>query len=143
MTDEQIEKALECCTRKSCGECNYVATPFCFNEVKRDALALLKQLREEIETLRAKTDDFPFCALSGCEAVSDTCYKAGPHSIFNKIRTEAIREFADRLETETYSMENDDTIRFSLQRHPAFLAALMIVRRKIEALSQEMTEEQK
>ena len=52
---EQIIKALECCTSRSCGaDCPYYDTELCQVAIMRDALALIKELTEENERLRAE-----------------------------------------------------------------------------------------
>jgi len=62
MTDEQIEKALECCSGEiiQCEDCLYeeLFGFECHKVAKRDALALIKRQREEIERLQIERDNF-------------------------------------------------------------------------------------
>ena len=56
MTDEQIEKALECCSvPDGCDECPYSQdTQRCSERMPADALALVKRQREEIARVKAE-----------------------------------------------------------------------------------------
>ena len=59
MTDEQIEKALEHCSildtsMESCQGCPLDGLDYCITKLAKDALALIKQQREEIAIARAE-----------------------------------------------------------------------------------------
>lgn len=54
MEREQIIKALECCTTlDGCEKCPYYNKASCGANLRRDALALIKELTEENERLKA------------------------------------------------------------------------------------------
>ena len=55
-TDEQIIKALECCSKDDCGNCPNTFGN-CYSNLAKDAFALIKQLAEENERLRAELRD--------------------------------------------------------------------------------------
>ena len=122
MTDEQIKKALECCStwdrcQSECpydGKCDDIFD--CTTRLAKDALALIKRQKEEIARARA----------------------------------EAIREFAERLDgylTVNCTIEKnavkssiaDDDICFHGGKEIAFAD----VKQRIISILQEMTEEQK
>lgn len=57
MTEEQIIKALECCSNPlcKCHECPYKKMDeMCFDDVKRDALSLINRQSAQIEHLTAE-----------------------------------------------------------------------------------------
>ena len=55
MTDNEVIKALECCRDSNCNECPIEG---CTDSIIRNALALIKRQKAEIELLKkAKADD--------------------------------------------------------------------------------------
>jgi hypothetical protein len=54
MEREQIIKALECCSGNDCRGCPYFGHIPCTKPMNGDALALIKELTEEIESLRKR-----------------------------------------------------------------------------------------
>lgn len=86
MTDEQIEKALECCCSldtTACEKCPYFEWigRGCVSMSTNDALTLIKLHRERIVALRVLYDN--------------ECKRSD--EISTKARAEAIREFADKV----------------------------------------------
>ena len=70
------------------------------NRIVRKAEEEINHQQEEIEKLKTEIDSydvFYFCSYSGCESASTDCWKTCPNSIYNKTRTEAYKEFAERL----------------------------------------------
>lgn len=41
-----------------------------------------------------------FCSISGCERVSNDCWKTCPYSRYSKVKSKIIKEFAERLKKE-------------------------------------------
>lgn len=98
MTDEQIMKALECCTSESfvCSGCPYYTleaqgveyTEYdCSWYLRRDAFELIKRQQEDIELL--KIDN----GLMTTKSFEMAMNKA----VADKVRAEAIKEFEDKL----------------------------------------------
>lgn len=84
MTDKEIIKALECCTKSidngNCGDCPLLEKE-CIRGLPKYALDLINRQQAEIEELERVIS-----YLEGvCESTPD------------KVRAEAIKEFADRL----------------------------------------------
>ena len=104
MTDNEIIKALECCAQPIpiCKECpcydSNVPHP-CVDQLKWATLNLIDSQQAEIERLNSLVDDhfWDFCSIAGCEGASNDCWKTCSDSRYNKIKSEAIREFAERL----------------------------------------------
>ncbi len=104
MTDNEIIKALECCERaENCGHCHYdqdyKEMKDCTSALAKDALALINRQKAEIERLKKfiEEDQGLILKLTGV-----------PVEEYNqKIRTEAIKEFAERLKA-TFPPREDD-----------------------------------
>ena len=94
MTDNEIIKALECCTDESyenCNECPYSIDTVSCERMKllEDSLDLINRQQAEIDVLRA--DLKRVCA----ERDARICTN-------NFIKSEAIKEFAERLKEKSY-----------------------------------------
>lgn len=97
LTDNEIVKSLEVCTGKrpleDCPECpNYISESHCKVMLSEVALDLIKRQKAEIETL----------------SVQVKCSKRIIQRLKERIltsRTEAIKEVADKLETELAHLE--------------------------------------
>ena len=78
-TDEEIKKALECCTHScaACKECPYTDEKWCVHELTKDALDLINRQQAEIERLKDHNKQLRYDR--------------------KKITNEAIKEFAERL----------------------------------------------
>lgn len=64
-----------------------------------NALDLINRKNAEIERLNKEVgafDVFYFCSYSGCEAASNKCWKTCPNSVYNKTRTEVIKEYREK-----------------------------------------------
>lgn len=134
MTDEQIIKALEyCCGNErtnddecSSGKCYQVDLPesredgtrWCSQWLMRDALELINRQKAEIERLKRKNT---FLLKKKCKE-SRTATKI--------IKSEAIKEFAERLKEESYS--NSDICGYT---------STVVDVNSIDNLVKEMTEE--
>lgn len=129
MTDEQIEKALECCCSLDmtmCEKCPYFEWigRGCVSMSTNDALALIRGQKAKIEKL-----------IDECGSQSvlwrnyfASNYEIAKESIKAEARARAIREFAERVRSET------------CDAHPLVLE---FVREVVNSIEQEMTEEQK
>ena len=82
MADNEIIKALECCLIKDCDNCPYDQYA-CDPHLERDALNLINRLKDENKDLR--------------QIVFTDRSKA-----IKNLKTEAVREFAERVKTEFY-----------------------------------------
>ena len=83
-----------------CSEMLYISVLNDSNRVVRKAEEEINHQQEEIEKLKKEIDSydvFYFCSYSGCESASTDCWKTCPNSIYNKTRTEAYKEFVERL----------------------------------------------
>ena len=97
MTDNEIIKALECCSDSNCHECPIEG---CTDDIFRNALDLINRQKAEIE--RLKVD------LVKCSIRLDNLYKTA-----DEIKSEAIKEFAERLKEHRYG-ELNNCISFSV-----------------------------
>lgn len=103
MTDNEIIKALECCTSdwSPCmADCKYdadvVNSQECMENLMRDALALINRQKAEIERLRGPNRAYPFCNLiGGCLVFSKSLKDY--NDMRKGIESEARKEFADRV----------------------------------------------
>lgn len=87
MTDAEIIKALECCVFKKCGKCQMPEENTEASEYDCEDLLILK-LRALINRQRAEIDQF-----------------ANIGKMYSEIKTEAIREFAEKLKKAFASLE--------------------------------------
>ena len=98
MIDAEIKKALGCCSRSKwgdkCAECFYLecdSEKGCRQELCEDALDLINRQQAEIEALKTNIVNVK---------LTDEQLKAQEQeaNLLNYIKTEAIKEFAERLE---------------------------------------------
>ena len=104
MTDEQIEKALECCCSLDmtmCEKCPYFEWigRGCVSMSTNDALALIKRQREEIDRLRSASSYY----IDLAQQTRDDMKRYA-----EELKAEAIREFAERLKG--CILERDDEL---------------------------------
>ena len=45
-----------------------------------------------------------FCSISGCERVSNDCWKTCPYSRYSKVKSKIIKDFAERLKKEWFGI---------------------------------------
>lgn len=103
---EQIIKALECCTNCTCNhpktdtECPFVKMSFCKNYLMKQSLALINRQRAEIESLTQNniSTKYPNCVLCS-KGVIFTKSLEDYDKLIGDISAEAVKEFAERLET--------------------------------------------
>lgn len=99
MTDNEIIEALEMCNTNSCDDekCSYAecndTIKYCQLELHNDILNLIKRQQEDIELL--KIDN----GLMTTKAFEMAMNKA----VADKVRAEAIKEFADKLENRFFN----------------------------------------
>lgn len=104
-TDDEVIKALECCTNCICNhaktdtECPLVKMDFCKNYLMKQSLALISRQKVEIERLNKEVDRLSQCVLYHDGIVSDL-----ERDLFNA-KAEAIKEFAERLKAERIKPE--------------------------------------
>ena len=135
MTDEQIEKALECCLvfLPNCEECAYSSIIGCLRQRDRDVLALIKRQREEIEKLIDECGSQSVLWRDHFASIYETAKETIKAEARAEARAEAIREFAERIKEQSY-----ESIDWSHGEHP-----LVCEFEIVEEIAEEMTEEQK
>ena len=97
MTDNEIIKALECCsTAQNCTPCKYEPTEYqkgtvgCCNELMKNAIDLIKRQQAEIQRLNAMVS-------AAEDYVYPLPFKTLHDEEIAKAKSEAITEFAERL----------------------------------------------
>lgn len=93
MTDNEIIKALECCAKSSCKNCpENCGSAMCLKNLVIDSLDLINRQNAEIERVEKE--------LMKCKIEKELL-----HQTINQIKSEAIKEFAEKLE---YFVLNED-----------------------------------
>ncbi len=94
MTDNEIIKALECCTDDSngvtrCERCPYQTTDldYCIDDLLEQALDLINRQQAKIERLNG-------------ELITEKTRRENAVNAYHEAKAEAIKEFAERLHTE-------------------------------------------
>lgn len=132
MIDNEIIKALECCSQEyKCTYCPFEPEyPYCSRILTKNVLEFINRQQTEIERLNSLVDDhfWDFCSIAGCEGASNDCWKTCPDSRYNKIKNEAIREFAEKLK-ELYT---DDSITDD------YHCAVGVIKQNIDGIVKEM-----
>ena len=115
MTDNEIIKALECCTNCICNhaktdtECPLVKMSFCKNYLMKESLALINRQKEDIE--HYKKSYFNGQKIFSDQSLENECMKAEIDSMKEKlklysyykepfvkhIKSEAIKDFSEKL----------------------------------------------
>lgn len=104
MTDNEIIKALECCSKMSlyhipCENCPAIHENCLSGRILiKQALDLINRQKAEIERLK----DYPKCVYEYDGDITDYCLKTPcpNYKTVDAIRTEAVKEFAERLKEE-------------------------------------------
>ena len=86
MTDNEIIKALKCCSDSNCHECPIEG---CTDDIFGNALDLINRQKAENDSLKVD--------LAKCSIRLDNLYKTA-----DEIKSEAIKEFAERLKKRFY-----------------------------------------
>lgn len=97
MTDNDIIKALECCTganAKMCEACRLKKHPACEYLLQDESLALIKRQQAEIKQLKAERDNLI--------------------RTYKECAMEVVKDFAERLKVRAYTAENE----WSRGEHP-------------------------
>lgn len=94
MTDNEIIKALECCTGYDCENCK--ALKYCDymhpGALARASLNLINRQKEEIEKLKQENDFFHKTITENAQRALEVAVEE-----IEKAKSEAIKEFAERL----------------------------------------------
>lgn len=141
MTDNEIIKALECCVTDDgddCFQCPYGDIVYkpgnggCVNRCHKDALDLINRQQAEIESLKQIIDEEDKKILKLQKRIifwrEDLNYQP------EKIKSEAIKEFAERLKRTSIGLEIGDDKKFKMT---------VVSTLAIDNLVKEMTEVQK
>lgn len=113
LTDEEIIKALECCSNyNDCDKCNFEPkdnkkkTIGCCLEIMKNAIDLITRQQAEIERLKRElnlvcensiTVRLPHCVLCGNNVAVLTQDLKGYDEFIADVSAEAVKEFAERL----------------------------------------------
>ena len=109
MTDNEIYEAYECCitggamTMSSalrCGECPYFHRKRCVSELKVEVLGLLHRQQAEIERLEKENKILSENADTAFQDGLNEAQDLYAEQVKNKVRAEAIKEFADSFDDE-------------------------------------------
>lgn len=130
MTDEQIIKAVECCDcSKWCEDCPLKDNDYCKDILSHQAVDLINRQKAEIEELKSQME-----FLTGYNDILINADKALTGAI-EICKSEAIKEFAERLKEIIYTHEN----RVDVEG----IVLLTRIDNSIDNLVKEMTEEEK
>lgn len=106
MTDDEIIKALECCNRPanqtSCDDCPYqFSDEKCSSKLIIDTLDLINRQKVEIEQLEVRNAKLKkyFTIEFSYDDLEEIVERRLERILNDKVKTEAIREFAERLKT--------------------------------------------
>lgn len=117
MESKDIIKALECCSMLMCGDCSYQHKQYnCCDYLKTDAVNLIKNQQAEIKVLKSDytttKQDYEHCksVLEDKQKIVEKLNQKliNAYKLFEKVKTEAFKEFADRLCEGRVS--NDNTV---------------------------------
>ena len=110
MTDNEIIKALECCIGgygvRNCDDCSMHGKAGCIEVLPEFALDLIERQKSEIEKLKEENSSIRYCyetAKSYNESIAKNCGEMCK----SKAKSEAIKEFSERLEN---ALNNCETI---------------------------------
>jgi hypothetical protein len=96
MNDRDVVKALECCAEHpNCKNCPCVDKIGCVNLISKDTLDLIKRQQAEIERLQGYNENLQTANVALSNEILD-------------IKAEAIKEFAERLNSRTRQMTEYD-----------------------------------
>ena len=118
---EQIIKALECCSKETCEDCPYanedIFDTSCGINMAKDALALIKELTEENERLRAECENQSLLWKKHFESIYETAKET--------VKADTVRKMQERIK--------EHCIKGGI--YPAFVAST------IDQIAKEMVEE--
>ena len=114
MTDNEIIKALECCFTNDFGKTNcnkcafYTATAKCMDDMQNAVIALFNRQKAEIERLNSK--------LAAKDNINDynTAQLRIAREKLRSAKSEAIKEFAERLKRTSIGLEIGDDKKFKM-----------------------------
>ena len=108
MTDNDIIKALECCTEDVANCNNFPYERHCCmheNNMLMDALDLINRQKAEIERLEKQITEMLISETCELHIPMEIAYRVRTaHPIFKAIKSEAVKEFAYRLKEEPIHM---------------------------------------
>ena len=98
MSDEEVKKALECCLVGECESCPISKFSYCYEILKDEAMSLINRQQAEIERLNSLYVSLGTDSL-GNDADVKLKYIYDLETKLEAIKSEAIKEFAERLES--------------------------------------------
>ena len=108
MTDNEIIKALECCSKSDtednyCDGCPYEKEKYCASKISKDSLDLINRLQAEIKSLERENDILSIIADTAFQDGLNEAQDLYAEQVNAEIKTEAIKEFAERLKEQSDS----------------------------------------
>lgn len=110
MTDKEIIKALECCanaTHKDCKNCPLFVVDGCVKTMSTNALDLINRLQAENERLKKENEILSINADTAFQDGLNEAQGLYAEQVKAEIKSEAIKEFADRLKKPNRWREED------------------------------------
>lgn len=111
MTDNEIIKALECCTTSNCGECPIFNNKEirkvpgrCVVTLEKNALDLINRQKAENERLQKENEILSANADNAFQEGLNENRELFKEEVEKGIRAEAVKEFAERLKKELYKI---------------------------------------
>lgn len=100
MTDEEIIKALKCCSRRNCSDCpmRKCMDGSCVNDLSRDALHLINDQQAEIKSIKTKRE----LVFKFSEEQLDDILKRALKSVefdIDKIRRKAYKQLISKIKS--------------------------------------------
>ena len=104
MTDKDVIKALECCSKSVCRECPYnVKNATCIGKLQNNALDLIIQQKAEIKRLKTENKILSKNADTAFQDGLNEAQDLYREQVKHEAKAEAIKEFADRLKEQTHN----------------------------------------
>lgn len=102
MTDNEIIKALECCSANyiACKECPFNSKSFCERYVIENAFDFVKRQQAEIERLKRENKILSINADNAFQDGLNEAQDLYAEQVKNEVQAEAINEFADSFDDE-------------------------------------------
>lgn len=135
MTDNEIKKALECCSNSDteknyCDGCPYDSERYCASKISKDTLDLINRQQAEIERYKQTYGCYPVWNVP-CENVFVLSMSLDDYENFkNQIISEAYKEFAERLKDDMVPNIDDTYIESFVEEYIDNLVKEMVGEQK-------------
>lgn len=100
MTDEEIIKALKCCSRRNCNDCpmRKCMDGSCVNDLSRDALRLINDQQAEIKSIKNERAMVVKLSEEQMNEIKEKALNCVELDV-NKIKREAYEQFVNKIKT--------------------------------------------